>query len=779
MVFENIFKQTSSCNNVHHPMSNPQYINDVNTNQGKQYMAYKTRRQSNILKKNKAIVEGFVESMTATQRNKSDLSRVKELQQQMDGFLLTLGAANKKLMEEAKKELSISSESSNKYAIDPGTVGNSKYEGCYVDSSERKLPTFAGVLTPQQCAQRAHDLGKSVYGMQNSAGPTGECWIGNSLQKAKTGGIGTKVEPTWATGAEGKMAIHQLALGYNGDLIGLQSPESDFATIASFLGQDGKDKKGIKKLVALAKEMKNHVWNSKSAQAGCPFGSPAINNVKATYGMSCLADQQKDLMNSVKKLGNPALVLAAAAAEEVTLAKAGKIVVPGNATKHFADAQGKTQAAVEINAQEWGDPAFGCKKNFIASYNCGLGSNTQRVELSAEANGKMVNLNCENVCEGAPFKLMMQDDGNLVIYTESGTAVWSSNTAGKNGDTPNPEWKNGKGNLGPSIKSGEMINENQYLLSPSATTMAIVQSDGNFVIYKTLSGCVKNDNGNYYGRAWTNAVYSIAENDISNLGKVGNVTDSNKVRNFPNSLLSNSGSTFYKISGFRIPSDPDMGLEKNKTLEEYKSIAASNSNIEIFWHDTTNNIAYFYSRNCPPKVQCPGTEFPILQSRIAQSNADLYIKNKGVSSNDTCPKESEGVTLSTYNSYKLGGDMKKCSPCGLAEAIHDGMCAEDAAQAKAMAKGQEILSEMEKLAATSSELQQLQPAMRDELYNKISDYKNVYDRIQKNQIGTETIGAQKDDSDLNVVAENFQYVMWSVIAIMAVIVTMKLVKRNN
>jgi len=483
-------------------------------------------------------------------------------------------------------------------------------------------------------------------------------------------------------------------------------------------------------------------------------------------------------MDSVKKLGNPALVIAAAAAEEATLAKAGKIVVPGNATKHFADAKGKTQAAVEINAQEWGDPAFGCQKNFIASYNCGLGSKTQRIELAAEANGKMVNLNCDNVCQGAPFELRMQDDGNLVIYTESGTAVWSSNTAGKNGNTANPVWKNGKGNLGPSIKSGEIINENEYLLSPSATTMAIVQTDGNFVIYKTLSGCVKNDNGKHYGRAWTNAVYSIAENDISNLGKVGNLNDS-KIRNFPNSLLSNSGSTFYKIPGFRIPSNPDMGTERSKTLEDYKAIAAGNGNIEVFWHDTTNNIAYFYSRNCPPDAKCPGKEFPILQSRIAQSNADLYIKNKGVNSNDTCPKESEGVTLSTYNSYKLGGDMKKCSPCGLAEAIHDGMCIEDAAQSKALEKGQEIIKEMEQLATTSTELQKLQPELRNELYNKISDYKTVYDKILRNEEGTTTIGAQKDDSDLNVVAENFQYVMWSVIAIMAVIVTMKLVKKNN
>ena len=61
-------------------MANPEYSNDIINNQGKQYNKYQDKRRAESLRKNKAIVEGFVESMTAKEKNESDLATLMRLQ---------------------------------------------------------------------------------------------------------------------------------------------------------------------------------------------------------------------------------------------------------------------------------------------------------------------------------------------------------------------------------------------------------------------------------------------------------------------------------------------------------------------------------------------------------------------------------------------------------------------------------------------------------------------------------------------------------------------------
>ena len=123
--------------------------------------------------------------------------------------------------------------------------------------------------------------------------------------------------------------------------------------------------------------------------------------------------------------------------------------------------------------------------------------------------------------------------------------------------------------------------------------------------------------------------------------------------------------------------------------------------------------------------------------------------------------------------------MKKCSQCGLAEEIRTDKCDVEKATSDALDEGANILKQMQKLTDESEEFQKLQPELRDKLYSDLERYQMIYQKIKDNQIGIITRGAQKDDADLNVMVENYQFVMWSIIAIMAIIITMKLVKKQN
>ena len=67
--------------------------------------------------------------------------------------------------------------------------------------------------------------------------------------------------------------------------------------------------------------------------------------------------------------------------------------------------------------------------------------------------------------------------------------------------------------------------------------------------------------------------------------------------------------------------------------------------------------------------------------------------------------------LTTYNNYKSGSPMKKCSPCGIASAMHDDYCTAQSESQKAKQQAAVMLKEMKRLLDESIELQKLQPLL--------------------------------------------------------------------
>ena len=98
--------------------------------------------------------------------------------------------------------------------------------------------------------------------------------------------------------------------------------------------------------------------------------------------------------------------------------------------------------------------------------------------------------------------VVLQSDGNLVLYPASGPAVWSSSTALSSHDSLQmqddgnlvvyssigvPLWSRAGGRTGYSgdqFPAGLQMNMGQYLYSPSGTYEAVMQGDGNFVVYR-------------------------------------------------------------------------------------------------------------------------------------------------------------------------------------------------------------------------------------------------------------------------------------------------------
>lgn len=744
MVFDNIFDAPVNNNNVH-PMSNSNYSNDVINDQGKQYKKYQKKRRSETIKKNKGIVEGFVESMTANEKNENDLATLVKLQKKFDAAVSTMSSASTNAIKKVRGELNNPNNKDmiyNKFAADPDSVdGIGTSKGCRVDSPDRVLPIYQGEKTHEECAQRAHDLGKTAYGIQDSmgwggngwgtsnfSGERGQCFIGD----ADSIGSNRAYHHGDATWSSGNTGMNWIFVGYN-------------ATVKGF--KDG-----------------DYKWTGGSNAPGCSFWKPGINNITATYGMNCQYETKY-----IKFLW-----------WRIPYKSKRSSVYTGNETRHFESIKNKEKGSVQISAGRWGDPAYGCGKKFNATYNCGGDTATKSINLSSEANGKTANFDCSDLpcSDKIPYRLVMQNDGNLVLYDKANQAVWETYTSGKSGDTPNKDWINSSANIGDTLYTGERMNDGYFLCSENGHCIASL-SGGSFTVYQNFTNC-RVKNGKNFGGGWTNAVYTIDKNDVSTLGNVANVVQPEK-REFPERFLT-SGTKFTAIQGYSIEAEGGTTIS-GKSLSEYKKLAAGDNNIALFTTPTNGGEAIFYTKNCggggSGGSQCFGEGFPTLQNRRISPNWTIYVKNPEVISNDTCGRQSEGISLATYNNYKSGAPMRDCSPCGLAEAMHEDYCTAQSEEKKAADEAKKILEEMKRLATESVQLQSLQPKLRDQIFNQISIYNDTYKKVLNNENTIITTGAQKDDADLQLIADNFQFVMWSIIAILAVTFAMRMVRKSN
>ena len=91
-----------------------------------------------------------------------------------------------------------------------------------------------------------------------------------------------------------------------------------------------------------------------------------------------------------------------------------------------------------------------------------------------------------------PFFLTLQDDGKLVIY--KGAATWATGTKGLVAPGPGP-WTNRS-----TLAAGQVLTAPVSLPSPSGEYVAIMQSDGNFVIRETHGNLLLWNSGTALGR---------------------------------------------------------------------------------------------------------------------------------------------------------------------------------------------------------------------------------------------------------------------------------------
>ena len=211
------------------------------------------------------------------------------------------------------------------------------------------------------------------------------------------------------------------------------------------------------------------------------------------------------------------------------------------------------------------DPAYGCKKMFTSTYQCGSGQ-AKVVNLDAEAWAKTGLFNCvdeSKLCSG--FRLTLGDDGNMTVTNNSGSKLWSSNTNKTGIALPQYSAKNGK--FGRNyLLAGEVINTGEFIGSPSGNCYLIMSNGTGLQLQYNMSSCDETTGQSNDVNA--HATYSIPKVNMSNVGKIGYVSNDGKLHDYPDSLVGQG--TDYTLFGNYNSTGNDIKKLNSVTVDQCK-----------------------------------------------------------------------------------------------------------------------------------------------------------------------------------------------------------------
>ena len=382
------------------------------------------------------------------------------------------------------------------------------------------------------------------------------------------------------------------------------------------------------------------------------------------------------------------------------------------------------------------------------------------------------------------FVLILQDDGNLCMY--KGTpdnmiqpAVWCSMTYGKQSQ-PNVDWQASKSSLGRNyIIDGEMLAVDQWIGSNDGSYKLIMQSDGNFVLYTSTakSGCMKKDDL-YYGGAWVNSVYELGSAGNRNtLGKVGYVDADSKLKEYPDSMLGYS-------NDYQLYQNTDsMGNDIANLITDQNGCAIAcnnNANCAAYVYQASSQTCWLKNNSAFPKGE-----------RQPNATVNLGVRKRTVKGSKTCSNKTVEIDTIQYDNYLKGDNMTQDTQCNQPIISKSDQLAYDNIKSQLIILGEDIASKMENLYNQDNKIYQKLNTNAEQfakdlkkykltkfkINHELSSFKNLNNNNVEGMKNINDLNGMLSDSDLRVLQENYQYIMWSILAVGVLTITINAMKK--
>ncbi len=385
------------------------------------------------------------------------------------------------------------------------------------------------------------------------------------------------------------------------------------------------------------------------------------------------------------------------------------------------------------------------------------------------------------------YQLAIQDDGNMIIYKNNSEAIWATNTNGKQ-QISDPSYVASNGKYGINyMQSGQVLGPGEWIGSNTGNLRLVMGTDGNLVLYTFTNKktCVENSDGKLFGSSMVNAIYELINpGDVSLLGKIGYVDQNSNLREYPSSMLSYSNNfltnTNYDSPGNDLLDAPLTGINE----DDCKTQCINNDSCAGVAFDYNNNICYLKNSNTYPVAKKQGSIGVNLSTRIPNvKNAKGCGRSTKINNIDSIQYANyvKGSTMTedTDCTYNLTSSDEKNNLTKLKQELYD--------------LAQKINQKITYLENDSLRINEKMGVDKNRMMANLNMYNNIKSKLDmlesKEKEGMTNMSndsanlnmydlkAMINDSNLIALQENYQYVGWSILAILLTIFTINSMRK--
>jgi hypothetical protein len=257
------------------------------------------------------------------------------------------------------------------------------------------------------------------------------------------------------------------------------------------------------------------------------------------------------------------------------------------------------------------------------------------------------------------------------------------------------------------------------------------------------------------------AIYQTENANNSNLGDTFHITDDLTKKKYPDHMIK-QGTEFQMISGYGSRGN-DITSGSGLSIEEIKQKCLDTPNSGGF--AVKNGNYWIKNKNMWPRGK-----------RHATPNTDLYIRIPSVLNDISCGNEVKSTRSNNIISYPSDGIMTPDTKCALGTIAKSHYKAINIQYQILISILDEIKQKIQELSRTDLILNQKLLSEYTTLENKLEKYEQVYKGIKREKTLMSGDSAFEEDTELNMLSYNKQYIIWSILALgvtFGVVKTMK------
>lgn len=388
------------------------------------------------------------------------------------------------------------------------------------------------------------------------------------------------------------------------------------------------------------------------------------------------------------------------------------------------------------------------------------------------------------------YFLIIQNDGNVFIYRGSGPndqhdLIWNTTLSVLNGK-PNPKFEASKGKYGRNwIRNGETLGKGDFVGSNNGNMYLQMSNDGNLVlcISQNQINCqsVTGSTTSYKaGGVAANAIYELDQVAVpEKLGEIGYIDIDSTKYSFPEDSMS-LGTNYSLFQNSDSPGNDIINAAiSNSTVEACKEKCNSNNDCHGF-------VFNKQTKTCYPKGS---GMFPVGQRTILGNNiADLYVREKTVNNNNN-NKLVEGMeTIKNVDTIRFDNYRESNKDISHRKKVADMVMTSSQRQqldqifSRLNMLGEKIsnstATDRDGINNINNKIQENNKLLDEKMSEKgvVDNYNNIGELYKF--LGTEDRNLENmlKDSNLNVLHENYNYILWTSLAVGTLLVTLNVTK---